>query len=298
MSSQPASTSRPELSAEQRAEIAKSTAGGLVTRLLKAVPSVIDYELGRSFKPARIGMFLLMVAIPTALLITVASQTPARFRNQDETNIVFCMLLYALVPQILTMLGMLVLASPIVHTELEGQSWIYSLVRYQGRRALLLGKYIVAVLWTSCAGILTASLSIPFLPLQAPMQAWGTICLLCLLSSLAYGALFALIGVLFQKRVMVISFIYALVAEGLLAWLPAVINQFTIAYRLRSILMRWMGFNVERFFPSDGMVQNGMVALDPTGWVQIGWVLGISAGLLILALWLVERVQYSFQSEL
>lgn len=298
MRSQSAQASRPELSAEQQAQVAKSMAGGLPTRLLKAVPSVVDYEIGRSFKPARIAMFLLMVAIPTALLITVASQTPERFRNQEQTNIVFSMLLYALVPQILTMLGMLVLASPIVHTELEGQSWIYSLVRYQGRRALLLGKYIVAVLWTTCAGILTASLSIPFLPLHSPLQAWGTISLLCILSSLAYGALFALIGVLFQKRVMVISFIYALVAEGLLAWLPAVINQFTIAYRLRSILMRWMGFDIDKLFPSNGMAQNGMVALDPTGWVQIAWVLGISAGLLILALWLVERIQYSFQSEL
>jgi hypothetical protein len=269
-----------------------------LTRLLRAVPGVVDYELSRSFKPARIGMFLMMVLIPTALLIAVAYQVPDRFRKDPQSNAVFCMLLYALVPQILTMLSMLVLASPIVHTELEGQSWIYSLVRYQGRRALLLGKYIVAFLWSSSAGILVTSLAVPFLPLKEPLHAWGTISLLCILSSLAYGALFALIGVLFQKRVMVISFLYALVVEGLLAWLPAMINQLTIAYRLRSILFRWLGLSVDRFFQSESIVQNGMVAMDETGWSQIAWVLAISAGLMAVAIWLVENIQYSFQSDL
>lgn len=272
--------------------------GGIVSRLMRSIPGVVDYELSRSFTPARLAMFLLMVAIPTSLMIAVANLTPQRFRNEQETSLAFCLLLFFLIPQLLTMLGMLVLASPIVHTELEGQSWVYSLVRYQGRRALLLGKYIVAVLWTTCSGIVSASIAIPFLPLEAPLRTWGTISLLCVLASIAYGALFCLIGVVFQKRVMVISFIYALVAEGLLAWIPAVINQFTISYRLRSILFRWQDLSVERYFQSDGMVRNGMVASDPTGWVQIGWVVGITAGLLLLALLLIERIQYSFQSEL
>jgi ABC-type transport system involved in multi-copper enzyme maturation permease subunit len=269
-----------------------------LTRLWIAVPSVIDYELARSKTPARIAMFLLMVFIPVALLISVSNLIPSEVKDKEETNLAFCMMLYALIPQVLTMLGMLVLACPIVQTELEGQTWIYSLVRYQGRRSLLLGKYIVAVLWTTSAGIVATSLSIPFLPIDQPFQTWLTICLLCLLASLAYGALFALIGVLFQKRVMVISFVYALVAEGLLAWIPAVINQFTIAYRLRSILFRWLNLSVDKYFRNDGMVQNGMVAQDPTGWAQIGWTLLIAGILIFLAIWLVERFQYSFQSEL
>jgi hypothetical protein len=83
-----------------------------------------------------------------------------------------------------------------------------------------------------------------------------------------------------------------------LAWIPAVINQFTIAYRLRSILFRWLNLSVDKYFRNDGMVQNGMVAQDPTGWAQIGWTMLIAGGLLFLAVWLVERFQYSFQSEL
>jgi ABC-type transport system involved in multi-copper enzyme maturation permease subunit len=289
-----------------------STNNTLFSRLSRAVPGVVSYELTRSMTPGRWAMFLLMVSIPTALLIAVSQLTPdkvkytldvsqttqEKFVIRDETNLAFSMLVYLLIPQVMTMLGMLVLASPIVHSELEGQTWIYALVRHAGRRSLLLGKYLVAVLWTSTAGILAVSLATPFLPLKNPTQLWLTASLLCLLASLAYGALFALIGVVMQKRVMVVSFVYALIAEGVLAWIPAVINQFTIAYRLRSILFRWLDLSVDQYFPNMGLARNAMVAQDPSGWVQVGLVLLISSILLGLALWLVETIQYSFQSEL
>jgi ABC-type transport system involved in multi-copper enzyme maturation permease subunit len=292
--------------------MSSATNTSLFSKLSKAVPGVVSYELARSMTPGRWAMFLLMVCIPTALLIAVSQLTPNEAKYtvnvsqlpdgkttiRDETNLAFCMLVYLLIPQVMTMLGMLVLASPIVHSELEGQTWIYALVRHAGRRSLLLGKYLVAVLWTSTAGILAVSLATPFLPLQNPAQLWLTASLLCLLASLAYGALFALIGVVMQKRVMVISFVYALVAEGVLAWIPAVINQFTIAYRLRSILFRWLDLSVDEYFPNMGLARNAMVAQDPSGWVQVAWVLLISGILLGLALWLVETIQYSFQSEL
>jgi ABC-type transport system involved in multi-copper enzyme maturation permease subunit len=292
--------------------MSSATNTSLFSRLSKAVPGVVSYELARSMTPGRWAMFLLMVCIPTALLIAVSQLTPNEAKYtvnvsqlpdgkttiRDETNLAFCMLVYLLIPQVMTMLGMLVLASPIVHSELEGQTWIYALARHAGRRSLLLGKYLVAVLWTSTAGILAVSLATPFLPLQNPAQLWLTASLLCLLASLAYGALFALIGVVMQKRVMVISFVYALVAEGVLAWIPAVINQFTIAYRLRSILFRWLDLSVDEYFPNMGLARNAMVAQDPSGWVQVAWVLLISGILLGLALWLVETIQYSFQSEL
>jgi ABC-type transport system involved in multi-copper enzyme maturation permease subunit len=292
--------------------MSSATNTSLFSRLSKAVPGVVSYELTRSMTPGRWAMFLLMVCIPTALLIAVSQLTPNEAKYtvnvsqlpdgkttiRDETNLAFCMLVYLLIPQVMTMLGMLVLASPIVHSELEGQTWIYALVRHAGRRSLLLGKYLVAVLWTSTAGILAVSLATPFLPLQNPAQLWLTASLMCLLASLAYGALFALIGVVMQKRVMVISFVYALVAEGVLAWIPAVINQFTIAYRLRSILFRWLDLSVDEYFPNMGLARNAMVAQDPSGWVQVAWVLLISGILLGLALWLVETIQYSFQSEL
>jgi len=48
----------------------------LFSRLSRAVPGVVSYELARSMTPARWAMFLLMVCIPTALLIAVSQLTP------------------------------------------------------------------------------------------------------------------------------------------------------------------------------------------------------------------------------
>ena len=280
---------------------AMASSTSILGRLMTAVPGVITYEIRRAMTPWRMLLWGAMLVIPVALLITVATLTRERSIPGDETDFVFSMLLYFLIPEVQTLLGMLLLASPIVNSELESQTWVYSLVRFAGRRSLLLGKYIVAVLWTTTCGICTATIAIPFLPLQNPLGVWGTLCVLCILSSLAHGALFMLIGVLFQKRVMVIAFVYAIGVEGVLGWIPAVINQFTIAYRLRSILFRWLDLSVSRVTrqqDADQFVRNGLVADDPSGWTQVGLTFVITAALLGAALLLVERLQASFQSEL
>ena len=59
-------------------------------------------------------------------------------------------------------------------------------------------------------------------------------------SCMAYGALYALIGVLFHKRATVVAVSYTLLAEFLVSFVPAIINEFTIQIRLRTIYMNWM----------------------------------------------------------
>jgi hypothetical protein len=157
---------------------------------------------------------------------------------------------------------------------------------------VLLGKYLVAVLWTASAGVVVSTVSIPFLPVQNPWQLWVTMVTLCVLASLAYGALFGLIGVLRQKRVMVIAFVYAMLVEGLLGWIPAVINQGIVSFRLRSILFRWMDFRVEK-----SLQDARMIAEDPSGWGQVGWILVMSVVFLGVALWWVGRTAGESVSE-
>jgi hypothetical protein len=115
---------------------------------------------------------------------------------------------------------------------------------------------------------------------------------LCVLASMAYGALFGLIGVLRQKRVMVIAFVYAMLVEGLLGWIPAVINQGIVSFRLRSILFRWMDFRVEK-----SLQDARMIAEDPSGWGQVGWILVMSVVFLGVALWWVGRTAGESVSE-
>jgi hypothetical protein len=81
--------------------MSSATKTSLFSRLSKAVPGVVSYELTRSMTPGRWAMFLLMVCIPTALLIAVSQLTPneakytvnvsqlpdAKTTIRDETNL-------------------------------------------------------------------------------------------------------------------------------------------------------------------------------------------------------------------
>jgi hypothetical protein len=88
--------------------MSSSTNTALFSRLSRAVPGVVSYELARSMTPGRWAMFLLMVCIPTALLIAVSQLTPDEVKYtlnasqspqekiviRDETNLAFSMLVY------------------------------------------------------------------------------------------------------------------------------------------------------------------------------------------------------------
>lgn len=272
--------------------MAERAVGSGLRRLITSVPEVFRYEFARSFTPWRTVLWFGMVAVPLVLLLTVVLMTGGRVPPGAESSIVYAMMLYFLVPQVMTMLGMLLLAAPVVSSEIESQAWVYALVRCGGRRSVLLGKYLVAVLWTASAGVTVSTMSIPFLPVENPLRLWVTMVALCVLASLAYGALFGLIGVLRQKRVMVIAFVYAILVEGLLGWIPAVINQGIVSFRLRSILFRWMDFQVEK-----SLRDARMIAEDTSGWGQVGWILVMVAVFLGVALWWVGRTAGESVSE-
>ncbi len=63
-----------------------STNNTLFSRLSRAVPGVVSYELTRSMTPGRWAMFLLMVSIPTALLIAVSQLTPDEVKYTRDVS--------------------------------------------------------------------------------------------------------------------------------------------------------------------------------------------------------------------
>lgn len=265
---------------------------GFATRLRRGIFGVAQYELIRSLTPVRIGLWIAMALFPTFLILVVAFSVPERFLRSSDYQSVISILFFVLLPEIVTVLGMLLWATPIVNSEMESRSWVYSVIRPEGRRSMLLGKYAIAVLWTTTCGWLAASLSIPFAGFRDPWNAWLSTLILCLLSSLSHGALFALIGVLVQRRSMVLAFFYAVVVEGLLGWIPAVINKFTIAYRIRSLMAGWFDVPI-----NEVMQTSEMVSKSVSDWVHIAWLLGGTVVLLGIALWRVQAAQYLGKAE-
>lgn len=254
---------------------------------------VAKFEWGRSLAWSRLFGLLLMIAFPVALIATVNSLVDAQARvTPNEKHLIFSFVCYALIPQIATMLSLLLWATPAINSELEGQTWIYALVRPNGRIILVLGKYFVAVFWSIVGGTISISLLVPILQLERGLELWWTIFRLLVLASFSYSALYILVGTFFQRRAMVVAFIYTVVIEGFLSFLPATVNQLTISFRLRSLLVNWMDLELPPDMPNASQI------FDLSGqWhLVVGIFVYSAVCLCISALWL-RRSEYSLQPE-
>lgn len=256
---------------------------------------VVKLEIQRSLTTARILAWLAMAIFPVMIVSLTAWQMSDFQTNlpAEEATFAFSMMLYVLLPQVVTPLGLLLWATPVVSSELEGQTWIYAVTRANGRRAVLLGKYIVAILWSSSTAIASATVAVPITGMPNALQAWMVICFLVVLSAFAYAALFVLIGTLFQRRAMITAFVYMIGVEAFMSLIPATINQLTVSYRLRSILVHAMDLKVSLA----NQRQQWFIDETPV-WQSVGHLGLYTLILLGISLWRVQASQYSWQSEL
>lgn len=198
------------------------------------IVDVIRFELARSLTAGRLAIWGVLVVFPVALITVLRLTIPLEPIER------FGFSLYFLIPEIVCLLGLLLWATPAVSTEIEGQTWIYLAMRRSGRSIVLLGKYLTAVLWTWSAAVAGISISVVVIGPPEPLRMWTVMTVLAALSCFAHGAIYLLIGVLFQKRTMVSAVFYTLVMEYVISFVPALINKLTVNYRLRGLLADWM----------------------------------------------------------
>ena len=254
---------------------------------------VFKLELYRTMTFGRVLTWFAMALFPPTL-IAIASFQIGRQRSigAAELDFGYVVMMFLLIPQVVTVLGLLLWATPIVHAELEAQTWGYAVVRPGARRAVLLGKYCIAVLWVFSSASLAVTLAIPFTSVLHPFQTWYVLCFLNLIAALSYAALFVTIGTLVQKRAMVLAFLYGIFVEAILSTLPATINQLTVSFRLRSMLFQLLDLKVSvaaelsRFFDTSATVSFHLICLGLFTVVLLG-----------VSLWRVEASQFVWQSE-
>jgi ABC-type transport system involved in multi-copper enzyme maturation permease subunit len=204
--------------------------------LFRGALSVFRFEWSRTLTLARlIGWLVLALFPPTILSLLKMQGVPL-----EEHVVGF--VLYVLIPEVVCLLGLLLWATPLVQAEMEGKTWIYVAVRPNGRNAVLLGKYLTAVTWTTTAAWTAAALSVLLAFPAQPVRILIVICTLVLLSCLCYGAIYCFFAVLFHRRAMVFAVVYTLLVEVLVSVIPAMINELTVNYRLRNLLVIWMGW--------------------------------------------------------
>jgi len=249
--------------------------------VLAPMLAVTGFQLGRLLSRQRLLLAALGVIFPAAVMLAVR-RTAAEGLDRDLA----VTMIYALVPEAVCMLGLLVTMCPAVADELERGTWIHVAVRPGGRRSLLVGTYLAAVIWTSVVATLAAVLAVVVCRVERPLPLIGMLAALVVLSSLGRAALFALPAVILPKRALVASVAVALVVEYLAGFIPAVINQATVSLRLRSLLVEWMGWRQK-------LPVEMQLLIDPQpAWVQIAAVCGLAAVLLVAAVKILEFRQF------
>jgi ABC-type transport system involved in multi-copper enzyme maturation permease subunit len=192
---------------------------------------------------------------------------------------------FVLIPEVVCLLGLLLWATPVIQTEVEGKTWPYLAVRPCGKVPILLGKYLTAVLWTALAAWLAILLSLVMVtPRVGAASLAAVLAAMVGFSSLTYGALFVLFGVLFLRRGMVVAVAYTFIFEFLVSWVPAMVNRCTVQYHLRNLMAKWLP---EAYVPPWAR----QLTSDAPPWQHVLFLLGMIAVLLTAASLVLRRRQ-------
>ncbi len=251
--------------------------------ILRGSLAVFLFECRRSMTPSRIACWLVLVLFPPAIFgllvfydMDLGSNAQSPISDSVARERLWISLTYATVPLVMSLLALLLWATPTVYTELEGKTWIYLAVRPSGRDVVLLGKYLAAVAWSMAAAWLglTFTMAIIAGELSQPITVWLALSVLVVISCISYGALYCFIGVLFRRRAMAIAVSYTLIFEFLFSMVPALINKITVQHRMLSLLDTWLDMG-------DQLRVSGVIGDEPV-WLHV-CILGIYTGCLLIA---------------
>jgi len=246
--------------------------------------AVAAFQLDRLMTRPRLAMALVGALFPPAVMFAAIRTAPL------DRNMAVVMI-YALIPEALCVLGLLVTMCPVVADELERGTWIHVAIRPGGRRSLLLGTFAAAVLWTSSVAVTGLLLTLFIAQLTQPIGLAAMFIALIVLSCIGRAALFALPAVILPKRALIASVGVAFLVEYMAGFLPAVVNQVTVSLRLRSLLVEWMGWRQQ--LPVEMML---FVDMYPAS-IQIIAVVILVMVLLTVACFILNRRQFPPSAE-
>lgn len=248
--------------------------------ILWKILATFQFEFRRSLTTSRIATSsILALFAPVMLFLIGNAMRIDEFSRQIPLPIVVLGVFHLLA----VFLSVLLWATPVVYSELEGKTWVYLAIRPHGKLASTLGKYLNAVFWA----IMTAGVSLtlscvvvsqfPWDPdmlvrelrgstelrntwremlghASEPWVIWYSLMPSIVLGSLALSAIFVHIGLIFHRRAMVLAVVYAVV-ESVFAFLPAMIRQLSVGFHMRNIGFKIAGFE----FPQvdEGVITDG-----------------------------------------
>lgn len=209
--------------------------------ILQTVATTAKFEIKNSVTARRLAVSTILMLFPPSMLFLILFASGGAV---IDINMVICIFVF-----IIGLLSLLLWATPNVYAELESRGWIYLTARSYGRVGLLLGKYVSAISnsWLICvisvALCLLVGDSLAGFSRPLPLLFLGYIGIITL-SVLSYGAIYSLIGVVFQRRSMVIGAVYTLISDLVMASIPALISKLSVRYYLHGLAMDWLAIDL------------------------------------------------------
>ncbi|MFM7056148.1 MAG: hypothetical protein ACKO2P_04405 [Planctomycetota bacterium] len=243
--------------------------------------------------PGRLVWWLTITGFPVAITLLIRWSLRQAGAGPNDIDAAWSLAYYMLVPGVCTALGVLVTAGPAVASELEQRSWIYLASRPHGIPRLLLGKYLAAVVFGCTAAWVGISISVPLCTADSRLKIWWAMLVLSGLSATSSAAVFLFLGTVMLRRAMVLCMAWAFLVEGVLGSLPAVVNRFTMQYRLRSLLVQWLPLPMNR---QGEPVFSYAVGAEPA-WQHISWVVALTVVFLVAAVLLGRGREFTAAAE-
>jgi ABC-type transport system involved in multi-copper enzyme maturation permease subunit len=247
------------------------------------VAAVFAFEWRRAMSPGRIAWWLVLAGFPVFLVVMIRITAG----SQNAPREFWPWFLVIMIPLLVSMLGTLMWTSPAVSAELERRSWVYIAIRPNGRTAMLVGKYLAGVLWVLAAALTGLVISVAVAGAEESGRILISLTGITILACPAYAAAYLLIGVLFPQRAMVLAVAYSLMFEVLISLIPAMVNQLTVSWRLRSLLCYWC----------DIEMPPAVDFATPPAWVHVLMLIAYPLALLTASVFFIRRREFSSAAE-
>lgn len=259
------------------------------------ISAVFQLQVRQVFAGQRKWLLLVGMAIPLLVLAMLRFELGLERFNEDMVRAIATIALYLAFGLGVTTLAALLYGTAVINAEVHHATLTYLFTRNISRGRVVLGKYLAnVVILTVCTG---ASVVVGWLVFgQLDVRLLAGILSAVVLSTVAYNAVFTLIGTLFPNKTLVSGVVYLGALELAPSFVPAVVREFTIGYHTRSVAIEVVGLPAVASELDEEIIDLfGLAGLNPLG--SLITICGITAGALFLSCWIATRREFSLADQ-
>jgi ABC-2 type transport system permease protein len=205
------------------------------------ISALFGHSVQRLCRPQRLVMLAILFLSPTLIALLARSKGA----TEPGVELEFALIL-SLVPTGIIPFAALINSAGVIQDEVEDQTLTYLLIRPIPRTTIYAVKLLGSIFVTLVVALACTAINEAVIFSGEPPPTGSVVFRIAKLAALyvpttvAYCALFGLIGLLFRKSLPV-GIVYIFVLEGFLSSIPFVFRKLTISYYFRSLAFYWFG---------------------------------------------------------